>query len=419
MPGKKTLQNCQKYFTTYTTVKSSRVIKLCPDSNAGHSVTTISTNPSFLQNKIFPSTVFNKKTEAPYMIITIISCLLIVLSILPFIQHQHWVFRVPEFLKLQLLLLQLAAFVLMAIMHTKDFSYWVIQSSQLALIIYHTYVLARYTKFWRTPSVQKSDSTSDPIKVISCNVYQYNKKHDRFINLIKKEAPDLFLTMESDAHWERALRVLESDYPNHQKVTLANTYGMHLYTRLKLISVQTHYFVADDIPSIEAELETKDGHRFIFFGVHPPPPSPTEEENSKERDGDLLSVAKQVRNHSLPVVVVGDFNNVAWAKSSILFRKTSELIDARIGRGILSTFHAKYWLFRVPLDLLFHSPQIFIDQLTILPDVGSDHFPVACTFHIDTHTAEQEQRVDELDHGEMQEVETLIEEGKEEESDNR
>lgn len=353
------------------------------------------------------------------MIITIISCLLIFLSILPFIQHQHWVFRVPEFLKLQLLVLQLIAFVWMCITSTTDVSYWVIQSSQLALIIYHTYVLARYTKFWRTPSIQKSNTTSDRIKVVACNIYQYNTAYSRFINLIKKEDPDLFLTMESDSNWEQALRVLESNYPNHQKVTLDNTYGMHFYTRLKVISIQTHYFVADDIPSIEAELETKDGHRFIFFAVHPPPPSPTEEENSKERDGDLLSVAKQVRDYSLPVVVVGDFNNVAWAKSSILFRKTSELIDARVGRGILSTFHAKYWFFRVPLDLLFHSPKVFIDRLAILPDIGSDHFPVTCTFHIDTKSDEQEERVDELDNGEMQEVETLIQEGKEEESDNR
>ena len=353
------------------------------------------------------------------MITTIISCLLIILSILPFIQNQHWVFRVPEFLKLQILVLQVISFSALFFLTKREIWFWIIQSTQLILIIYHLYILARYTKFWRTPQVQKSKSDSDKIKIIACNIYQYNKDHNRFINLINKEDPDLFLTMESDSNWEKALRVLESNYPNFQKVTLDNTYGMHFYTRLKVITASTHYFIADDIPSIEAELETKDGHRFIFFGVHPPPPSPTEEENSKERDGDLLSVAKRVRDYKLPVVVVGDFNNVAWAKSSILFRKTSELIDARIGRGVLSTFHAKYWFFRVPLDLLFHSPKVFIDKLNILPDIGSDHFPVSCTFHIDIHSYEQEERVDELDNGEMQEVNTLIEEGKEGESDNR
>lgn len=348
-----------------------------------------------------------------------ISCLLILLSILPFIQNQHWAFRVPEFLKLQILVLQVVSFTLLSILMEKNTLFWVIQSIQFLLIAYHIYILARYTKFWRTPHIQKSKSASGQIKIVACNVYQYNKDHNRFVRLIQKEDPDLFLTMESNSDWEQALRVLESDYPTFQKVTLENTYGMHFYTRLKVIHAKTHYFVADDVPSIEAELETKDGHRFIFFGVHPPPPSPTEEQNSKERDGDLLSVAKRVRDYQLPVVVVGDFNNVAWAKSSILFRKTSELIDARIGRGILSTFHAKYWFFRVPLDLLFHSPKVFIDKLAILSDIGSDHFPVACSFHLDPQSDEQEERIDELDGGEMQEVNTLIAEGKEEESENR
>ena len=200
---------------------------------------------------------------------------------------------------------------------------------------------------------------------------------------------------------------------------MENTYGMHFYTKLKLHKIQTHFFVADDLPSIEAELETRDGHRFVFFGVHPPPPSPTEEENSKERDDDLLSVAKRVRNYQLPVVVTGDFNNVAWAKSSVLFRKTSRLIDARIGQGILSTFHAKYWFFRVPLDLLFHSSDVFIDTVFIYPSVGSDHFPRGCTFHIYSKSNEQEDDIKKLEKDEIQEVNELIKEGQKEESDNR
>ncbi|MBL1407661.1 endonuclease/exonuclease/phosphatase family protein [Sphingobacterium faecale] len=353
------------------------------------------------------------------MLVTLISCILILFSILPFVQHQHWIFRVPEFLKLQILILQTIAFALLFFFSDKDTVFWTVQLLQLLLIGYHLYILSRYTKFWRTPYIQKSKSASEPIKIIACNVYQDNRQHHRFVELIQRERPDIVLTMESDTHWEQALRELESIYPYVQKVTLDNTYGMHFYTRLKIINIQTHYFVADDIPSIEAELESKDGHRFVFFGVHPPPPSPTEEETSKERDGDLLSVAKRVRGYNLPVLVAGDFNNVAWAKSSILFRKTSELIDARIGRGVLSTFHAKYWFFRVPLDLLFHSPQLFIDQLNILSSIGSDHFPVSCTFHIDRQSDEQEERIEELENDEMQEVNELIQEGKEENSDNR
>lgn len=349
----------------------------------------------------------------------IISGFLILFSLLPFIQNQHWVFRVCEFMKLQLLLLQLIFCSLVFLLVQKSAVFWIIQGIQLLLIMYHVYILMRYTKFWRMKKHERNVSSSNNITLISCNIYQFNDQYQRFINLIKKEKPAIFLTMESNSGWELAMRVLEKDYPNFEKVTLENTYGMHFYTNLKIKKIQTHFFVADDLPSIEAELETEDGFTFVFFAVHPPPPSPTEEKNSKERDGDLLSVAKRVRDYKLPVLVAGDFNNVAWAKSSILFKKTSRLIDARIGRGVLSTFHAKYWFFRVPLDLVFHSPSIFIEKLKILPTVGSDHFPVGCTFYIDKKSEIQEEEVKHLENGEMQEVNEIIKDGKKEESENR
>ncbi|MFC3197152.1 endonuclease/exonuclease/phosphatase family protein [Parapedobacter deserti] len=351
--------------------------------------------------------------------IMVVSAVLILLSALPFIQNQHWVFRVAEFMKLQLLLLQVIVFVI-AFFYVEDSpALWYFQAAQAVLIGYHVYILMRYTKFWRKPKTEKTGNASDPIKLIACNVYQFNPDPSRFIDLIRKEQPDVLLTMESNSTWERAMRPLEKDYPNREKVTLENTYGMHLYTKLKVNQMHVHFFVADDLPSIEAELETNGGHRFVFFGVHPPPPSPTEEDTSKERDGDLLCVAKKVRDYQLPVVVAGDFNNVAWARSSMLFKKTSRLIDARIGRGILATFHAKYWFFRVPLDLLFHSPTIFIDSLFTYPDIGSDHFPVGCTFHVGALSSKQGEELKHLEPDEMQEVNELIQEGKEEQDNNR
>lgn len=349
----------------------------------------------------------------------VFSAILIILSILPFSQSQHWVFRVAEFIKLQLLVFQIPVLALGFYLVSENPWIWWVQLAQAILIIYHVYILVRYTKFWRREKFDKGKDASDSIKVISCNVLQFNTAYNRFIDLINKEQPQIFLTMESDGGWEKALRVLEAEYPNFEKVTLDNTYGMHFYTKLKVNKSQVHYFVAEDIPSMEIELETADGHRFIFFAVHPPPPSPTEEENSKERDGDLLSVAKRVGLYKMPVVVTGDFNNVAWAKSSLLFKKTSKLIDARIGRGILSTFHANYWFFRVPLDLLFHSPSVFIDKLFIYPSVGSDHFPMGCTFFIDRYSEEQAEDIENLEKGDMSEVNEMIAEGKAEESDNR
>ncbi|WP_421976470.1 endonuclease/exonuclease/phosphatase family protein [Roseivirga seohaensis] len=257
------------------------------------------------------------------------------------------------------------------------------------------------------------------IKVISTNIYQFNQEFDRFKDFIRKEKPDIFLTIESNKDWELAMREMEADYPYTEKITLENTYGMHLYAKMPFQKVTTHYFVSEDLPSIEAHFKTEDGEDFVLFCVHPPPPSPTEEDTSKERDGDLLCIAKRTKEINKPTLVIGDFNTVAWSKISELFRKNSGLIDGRMGRGILASYHAKYWFFRAPLDLVFHCPTIFLKELSVLEHVGSDHFPICCVFSIDSSNHNQKEEVEKLEKEEKEETKELIAEGKKEESDNR
>ena len=49
-----------------------------------------------------------------------------------------------------------------------------------------------------------------------------------FLKLINKDNPDITLTIDSDQNWEKALEVLEVGYKYNVKVSLDNTYGMHL-----------------------------------------------------------------------------------------------------------------------------------------------------------------------------------------------
>ncbi|RYM32115.1 endonuclease/exonuclease/phosphatase family protein [Brumimicrobium glaciale] len=347
----------------------------------------------------------------------ILSILLILLSLLPLIQNQHWVFRASEFLSLQVFISQIIASIGLFIFAEQNKMFWVIVLVQFAFIIYHIYIFSKFTKFFK--SKNRDIKSSQAIKVISTNIYQFNKDFDRFKKFIQKENPDIFITIESNKDWEVAMRDLEDDYPHAEKITLENTYGMHMYSKIPFEKITKHFYVADDVPSIEAHFKTKKGDNFILFSVHPPPPSPTEEENSKERDGDLLCIAKRSKELEKPTLVIGDFNTVAWSKISILFRKNSGLIDGRHGRGILASFHAKYWLLRAPLDLVFHSSTIFIKELKVLENIGSDHFPICCEFYIDSSDSSQKNDEETLSTDEDKETEEIIEEGKKEKSENR
>lgn len=347
----------------------------------------------------------------------VLSALFVIATFIPLIPYPHWFFRIFDFAKVQILILQSVIFLAAWFLVSPDLGFYITQTLLLVCISYEISLLYKYTPFYKIKKVQKTGSSSQSIRLISFNVYQFNKKYQKFIDFIQKTDPDIIFTMESNQEWEKAMQVLKSDYPYFHEIALENTYGMHLYSKLEISNSITHYFVADDIPSIEAVIKTKDGSEFIFFGVHPPPPSPTEEENSKERDGELLSVAKRIRNSTKTTLAVGDFNNVAWARSSVLFRKTSQMIDPRIGRGLISTFHARYRLLRFPIDQMFHTTDIFVEEIVAEKNIGSDHLPLYCRFFIDKVNESQETQKESLAIDEVQEVNEMIEEGKEEESD--
>lgn len=88
--------------------------------------------------------------------------------------------------------------------------------------------------------------------------------------------------MESNSDCEKALQKTENEYPYSQKVTLENTYGMHFYSKLSIKTAKTHFFVADDIPSVEAVLTTEDDLCIRFNGKYCKPLSAGRFANKKD-----------------------------------------------------------------------------------------------------------------------------------------
>jgi endonuclease/exonuclease/phosphatase (EEP) superfamily protein YafD len=89
-----------------------------------------------------------------------------------------------------------------------------------------------------------------------------------------------------------------------------------------------------------------------------------------------MKVALKVRENKLPCMVFGDLNDVAWSYTTTLFRKTSELLDPRRGRGFYSTFSAKSRFMRFPLDYIFCSKDFGLISMKRMPKNGSDHFAI-------------------------------------------
>ncbi|MEP4547451.1 MAG: endonuclease/exonuclease/phosphatase family protein [Saccharospirillum sp.] len=307
----------------------------------------------------------------------VLSAILLALTLLPLWKHPHWVVRVLDFPRLQLailaLLLGLAELYWLPI---TPFSTLLIASS-LFCLVWQARWIAPYTRLWKIEVRAARDIQEDRcLSIITSNVLTPNRKAERLIHLVKERKPDILVTLESDQWWQDQLDILESEMPHTLKCPLDNLYGMHVYSRLPLEDTEISYLVEDSIPSMHGLVRLRSGEGIRVHFLHPSPPSPTENEESAERDAELVIVARSVAKRRQPVIVTGDLNDVAWSRTTRLFRKLSHLLDPRIGRGMFNTFHAKWPFLRWPLDHIFHSEHFSIVHIERLPTIGSDHFPL-------------------------------------------
>lgn len=250
-------------------------------------------------------------------------------------------------------------------------------SGTVLCLIWQMWWILPYTFIWPNEVLTSSISDSDAqLSILISNVLTPNRNADALIDVVEKHQPDIVVTLESDQWWEDRLKVLEADMPYSIKCPLDNLYGMHVYSRLPLDEDEICYFVEKDVPSIHASIELRAGIKVRAHFLHPAPPSPTENPKSRERDAELVIVARSIAESDQPVIVAGDLNDVAWSATARLFRKISGLLDPRVGRGVYNTFHVDYPFFRWPLDHLFHSQHFTLQDFQCLPSIGSDHFPL-------------------------------------------
>jgi endonuclease/exonuclease/phosphatase (EEP) superfamily protein YafD len=238
------------------------------------------------------------------------------------------------------------------------------------MIYPYTFLVPRKVKPAKAPRPESS------LSLLISNVKIENRNAAGLSNIIRASDPDVILILEADDWWRDALAEFEQTHPFTVQKPLDNSYGMLLYSRLEILDAEILFRVYEDVPSIRACVSLPASIEVELHCLHPKPPVPQEEGSSKERDAELLIVGRETRRKSLPVVVMGDLNDVAWSHTNYLFQKISGLMDPRIGRGFYNTFDARYPILRFPLDHFFHSNHFRLISLRRLPHIGSDHFPM-------------------------------------------
>ncbi|WP_400191802.1 endonuclease/exonuclease/phosphatase family protein [Hymenobacter sp. B81] len=347
----------------------------------------------------------------------------LVATLLPLLRRESWWIRVFDFPRLQVVgvcVLVLVAGLLLDFQH-EDWYGPALLVAVAAATVYQVVRILPYTPFMRKqalPSTRPLDDRDCQISLLVTNVLMTNRDASRCLGVIRHADPDLILAVETDDWWLDQLRGLEKDYPYTAYAPLPNTYGLLLFSRLPLHEPQIRFLMDDDVPSFHGFVELPCGVKVRLHGLHPKPPAPQEAKTSTRRDAELLLVGHEIENHEGPTIVAGDMNDVAWSHTSELFRRISCLLDPRIGRGLLPTFHADHHLLRWPLDHVFHSAHFKVARMERLPHIGSDHFPIFIQLSYEPKAESQQlKNVERPDEEDWEEAREKIQKGRQEEQE--
>jgi len=224
--------------------------------------------------------------------------------------------------------------------------------------------------YWPRETATVTGSTE--IALMSVNLYSRNDEHARFVELARREQPDILLLLEYTAAWAAALRAIESDYPYRLVEERADFFGIALFSRVPLLDARLTDLLG--VPAIDTRLDLDATGEARFVGVHLRPPMSAQE--AQERNAQLDLVGRLVQAEAGPLIIAGDFNMTPYSPALAGWLERTELNDARRGRGFGISWPASLPILGIPIDHVLISEDFLISAHYYGSAFGSDHYPV-------------------------------------------
>ncbi|SEV97861.1 Uncharacterized conserved protein YafD, endonuclease/exonuclease/phosphatase (EEP) superfamily [Cognatiyoonia koreensis] len=318
----------------------------------------------------------------PRVLFWVLTGLVVATTLLPLSGNQEWWIRGWDFPRLHIALVALATAALGLLFCSRSIVFGI--ALLAAAFAYQSLRIFPYT-MWATQEIAITDNApeEEQISIISVNVLMQNTDYSSVIEMVEREVPDVLFLMETDETWVEALKPVLARFETVITYPLENHYGVVFATNLPVVDADVVFLSDDETPSILADLEGPTGN-FFFVGLHPRPPVPGQD--TDERDEQIKRAALLADREVLPVVAMGDFNDVAWSRTSERFKEYGEFRDPRVGRGMIPSFDATSWWMRFPIDQLYLTEGLDLISFSRLDPVGSDHFPMKAIIAVQDDT---------------------------------
>ncbi|MBI5916290.1 MAG: endonuclease/exonuclease/phosphatase family protein [Bacteroidetes bacterium] len=225
---------------------------------------------------------------------------------------------------------------------------------------------------WRNQMLQDNESKEQEVRLKAAQFnLSNNAEPAEIMQAFRSTKADILSIHEVTPDWNQWLEdSLGKVYPYHHTMVDIGIFGMAVYSRYPLVSIDTFYY--DEIPNLRACID-KDGTSMCFVSVHTLPA--LNNYSLKRLKEHLSTVAGQVARMDMPLIVLGDFNSVSWSKELQDFMDNTGLLESRSG---FMDRQGSFW--DVPLDHIFHSTRLSCADFNSLNDDSGRHLGIMGAF---------------------------------------
>lgn len=217
------------------------------------------------------------------------------------------------------------------------------------------------------------------LKLLLANILSTNTRHERLIELLDAEAPDIVLLQEVSPQWLMYLDELRPKFPWSYAEAREGNFGIALFSRLPLVSVSHVDSPPLGYPTIIATLEAG-GHAVRLVNSHPTiPVSPRLYEARNEH---MESLGELLQDQGKPRILVSDLNASMWDVNYRALEERTGLRNVRRGFGIVPTWPTFMPLAMIPIDHVLVSSEVGVTDVRRGPRIGSDHLPLIVTLSL-------------------------------------
>jgi endonuclease/exonuclease/phosphatase (EEP) superfamily protein YafD len=239
----------------------------------------------------------------------------------------------------------------------------------LLFTVFNEYI---FTQKNTLKNIQKST-----ISFAQFNILKSNKNHQKVVKTILDTDANIVSIQEIDSKWAKNIhQQLVKKYPYHiTKPSEICCFGIALYSKFPLQDIKIKHF--GNAPNIVADVLVN-GEKIHIVSAHTH--APIYKERFNLRNQHLVDIQKYLQNIHYTKIVLGDFNSVPWDNYLIQFKNKSNLIDSR--QTYTATFPSFLGKFGIPIDYIFHSPNIHCLSTQVIKIKSSDHNGIKSNFQI-------------------------------------